>query len=407
MTISNPHAQRAPLKSPPVWVLAALISSSVTGLTLILPALPDIKASFGLSATETQLLLSFYLLAVTIGQLIFGVISDAVGRRPVILAGVCCFFFASVALFFAQSGLDLILLRGLQGLGAAASIAMGRAIINDCYGREGAARVISTVTASMAVIPILALSAGGFIIEQTGYFGSFVLMVMLGSLNILCAFITISETHLNRAQRLAVRELFIAYQDTLRLRLFRDFALITSMQAGVFFALQGFLPFKFASLGLSALDFGIWFSFTSIGYMVGNLFSRRYTTRFGLEKMIFYGVIFATSSMSLLGLCDLMDITHPLYYALCLLCFGLGNGIVIANALTGAISASTKRGTATGLVGAGQVASGALLGWVIAALGGSSLFWIAMVCVHVFLVISFLPSYRLFKASPTPASKSA
>ena len=80
---------------------------------------------------------------------------------------------------------------------------------------------------------------------------------------------------------------------------------------------------------------------------------------------------------------------------------------MIANALTGAISASTKRGTATGLVGAGQVASGALLGWVIAALGGSSLFWIAMVCVHVFLVISFLPSYRLFKASPTPASKSA
>ena len=399
--ISERYPQSGHPKAPPVWVLAALISSSVTGLTLILPALPDIKASYGLSATQTQLLLSFYLLAVTLGQLLFGVISDAVGRRPVMLAGVCCFFFASIALFFAQSGFELILLRGIQGLGAAASIAMGRAIINDCHDRNGAARITSTVTASMAIIPILALSAGGLVIENSGHIGSFVMMVMLGTLNLIVALTTIKETHSQHGQGLAVKQLFLAYRETLQLRLFRDFGLITSMQAGVFFALQGFLPFKFASLGLSALDFGIWFSFTSLGYLVGNLFSRRYTLRFGLEKMVFYGVIIATISMSLLGLCDLMDIRDPLYYALCLLVFGLGNGVVIANALTGAISASKRRGTATGLVGAGQVASGAVLGWIIAVLGGISFFWVAMVCVHVFLVISFWPAYRLVSAEKT------
>ena len=370
-------------------------------MVLVLPALPGIKAAFDLTATETQLLLSVYLFSLAASQLVLGVVSDSVGRKPVMLAGVGCFLLASTGLFFAETAFQLLSLRVVQGFGAAASMAMSRTIINDCFARIEAARVTATVTAAMAVIPSLSMAVCGLIVDIVGINGSFALMLILGLFNLVTCLVFVQETNLLTKERLEVGEMLNNYRITLRIGEFRLFAAVAALQAGVFFALQGFLPFKFESIGQSAADFGIWFGLASFGYLTGNILSRRYTQVLGLERIVLIGCFCGMAAMSAMALADLLDVVNPWSYAFCMFAFGIGNGVVVANTLVGAVSAGPRRGTATGLVGAAQVSMGAAAGWLIAVFGGVTMFWVAMLFIHLMLIASLVPATRLYLAART------
>ena len=127
------------MKKPNILIIAIAVAMPVMGMTIISPALSEIKSNLNVSFSDTQLVLSMYFLSLAIGQLISGPLSDRFGRRPIIILGsliysigaFCCVYMSDIGL--------LVLSRMIQGIGAAACLSVGRTIISDSYERSEAA----------------------------------------------------------------------------------------------------------------------------------------------------------------------------------------------------------------------------------------------------------------------------
>jgi len=390
-------------ESPPMWLIALIVSSSVMGLTLLTPALPLVQEDLGVSSGAVQQLLTVYLIALAIGQLVYGSASDRIGRRPILLFGALLYGFGGAAAAVADSIETLTFYRIIQGLGSAACLSMGKAIINDCFDRAEAARSLSSVSAMLAVVPVLALALGGILVQTTGWAGTMVVISAGGFLVFLLSLFMVHETNLNRASSISVAALLFAYGAVLRNRMFVFFTLTSGMQVGMFFALNGFLPYQYQRLGFSPIEFGIWFSLTPVSYLLGNTANRLYFISRGIERAAMIGCILTLVSVVALYLTQVAGLRHALSLAIPCMLFGFANGIVIANTTIGAISASGRHaGTGTGLTGAWQMTVGGVAGAIIVGMGGAQNFLLAAGCLIIMSLISVGSIFYVYQRRDSP-----
>ena len=348
------------------------------GLTLLSPTLPLIKTELNVSSEAVQQLLSVYMIALAFGQLVYGPVSDRFGRRPVLLFGAVLFSTAGIATLFSQNINQLIVLRGAQGFGAAACIAMGRAIVNDVFKREEAARQMSTIAMVLAIAPALSLAFGGIVAQSAGWKGAMVVLAFSGVVVFISGFFLAKETNLNPATTINIRSVLLAYSTVLRNRIFLAWTMAGGMQIGIFFSLNGFLAYQYQRHGYSMAEFGLWFALTPISYIIGNTANRRWFVKHGIERAALIGCVLSFIAVLSLFITQSMGLTHALSLALPCSLFGFSNGIIIANSTIGAISAAGKHtGTGSGIVGAWQMATGGIAGAIIVALGGAQVFSIA------------------------------
>ncbi|MFT6875373.1 MAG: DHA1 family bicyclomycin/chloramphenicol resistance-like MFS transporter [Granulosicoccus sp.] len=394
MTKNN--TQRA--AAPPIWFLALCTASAVVGLTLLSPALPLIKTELNVSSEAVQQLLTVYMITLAFGQLIYGPVSDRFGRRPVLLFGAVLFSLAGIATLFSQSINQLIVLRGVQGFGAAACIAMGRAIVNDVFKREEAARQMSTISMVLSIAPALSLAFGGIVAQSAGWTGAMAVLAFSGVIVFISGFLLARETNLNPTDKINISSVFMAYSTVLRNRIFLGWAMAGGMQIGIFFSLNGFLAYQFQRHGYSMAEFGIWFALTPISYLVGNTANKRWFVKQGIERAALIGCVLSFIAVLSLFITQAIGLTHALSLALPCSLFGFSNGIIIANSTIGAISAAGKHvGTSSGIVGAWQMATGGIAGAIIVALGGAQVFSIAagtLIVMSVIAVMSMVFVYR-------------
>ena len=134
-------------------LLVGLVAMMAISTDLYLPSLPSIARDFGVDVAAAQLTLSAFMLGIAAGQVVVGPLSDRFGRRPVLVAASACYALASVACALAP-GIDaLVASRVVQALGACAGGVVGRAVVRDVHGREGAARVLALIGSAMAIMP--------------------------------------------------------------------------------------------------------------------------------------------------------------------------------------------------------------------------------------------------------------
>lgn len=347
-----------------------------------------------MSSDAVQWLLTAYLLALAVGQLICGPLSDRTGRRPVMLYGAMLFTLAGTVAMFTQNIELLVMLRFFQGLGAAACMAMSRAIVNDVYARDDAARTMSTISTILAIAPALSLAFGGVLAENTGWEGTMAVLAVSGVLMFLAASRFAVETHFNRLEKINVQSVWTAYVTVLKNRTFLCWTMTGGMQIGIFFSLNAFLAYQYLRHGYSMAEFGLWFALTPIFYIFGNTLNRLWFVSRGIEKTALLGSMLSLLSVVLLFITQSMGYTHALSLAIPCSLFGFSNGIVVANSTAGALSAAGKHGgTATGIVGAWQMATGGIAGAVIVALGGAQVFSIAagvLIVMSSFAVLAML-----------------
>lgn len=358
-------------------------------MTVLTPALPLIKTELNTSGESVQQLLTVYLLALAIGQLLCGPVSDRTGRRPVILAGALLFSLASISTLFTQNIDSLIGLRFVQGLGAAACMAMGRAMVNDIYTRDEAARAMSTISTVLAIAPALSLAFGGVLAESTGWKGIMALLSIGAVLVLICSYNLAFETNQNKLVKISFASVFKAYGAVLRNKMFLCWSMAGAMQIGIFFSLNAFLAYQYQRNGYSMSEFGLWFALTPVSYIVGNTCNRLWFVSRGLELTVLIGCVLSFISILLMLSTQAMGATHALSLAIPCMLFGFSNGIVIANATAGAMSAAGKHaGTGTGVAGAWHMATGGIAGAIIVAMGGDQVFSIAMAVLIVMSVIA-------------------
>ena len=390
---------------PPMWLIAFTISSSIVGMTLIAPALPLIRVSLGASSDAVQLLLSLYLAALAIGQLVYGSISDAIGRRPILIFGTIMYCLSGAAGAFATNIEWLTLSRVIQGLGAAACLAMGRAIVNDCFDRSNAARNMSTIQMLQAIIPGASLALGGVTADALGWQGTMGIMSITGGLAFVLCLVMVRETNMDKTRKLQLSTIISGYQAVLKNRIFILFSTTAAMQVGMFISMNGFLPYQFQRLGFSATEFGLWFSLTPLSYLVGNTLNKYYFISKGIEKTTLLGCALCLLAVIALFLGQYLGMTHVLYLVFPCCLFGFSNGIIIANSTVSAIAAAGRHsGTGTGIVGAWQMALSGIAGSLIIAFGGDLNFFVGTNVMFIMSISALASMIWVYQSSRTPSS---
>ena len=385
---------------PNINLLAVIVAVPVIGMTIISPALTVIKNDLNISFSDTQLILTLYFTFLALGQILSGPFSDKYGRKPILLLGASIY---SISAFLASLSLNieiLLILRCFQGFGAAACLSVGRTILSDCFEIKEAAKQMSKMTAIMAVIPITCFIFGGFLADFFGWRTNLIALGVISLLLIICMLLMLQETLDIKAKSISFYNMFLVYKGLVKNNSFNFFTVTTAMQTSMFFAMNGFMPYEFARKGVSISEFGIWFSLTSVGYIFGNIINSRLSPLLGLEKMCLIGTVCSFTTVFIFFINNNFLENGPMALSFICVLFGCSNGFAVANSMTGAINSSkSNKGAASGLMGAFQVGSGGLAGFLIIFFGGAENFNICLTALFIMSGISIISSYLILKKS--------
>jgi DHA1 family bicyclomycin/chloramphenicol resistance-like MFS transporter len=382
------------LRKPNINLLAVIVAVPVIGMTIISPALTLIKNDLDISFSDTQLVLTLYFIFLALGQILSGPFSDKYGRKPILILGATIYSISAFAASYSSNIEILLILRCIQGFGAAACLSVGRTILSDCFEISEAAKQMSKMTAIMAIIPISCFIFGGFLAEFLGWRINLIALGVISLILIILISLLLQETLLNKAKSVSFKNIFIVYKGLIKNNSFNFFTITTAMQTSMFFAMNGFMPYEFERKGVSISEFGIWFSLTSVGYIFGNIINSKLTPMVGLEKMCFVGTVCSFCTVFIFFLNNNLGENGPLTLSLICVLFGCSNGFAVANSMTGAINSSKlNKGAASGLMGAFQVGSGGLAGFLIIYFGGAENFNICLFALFIMSGISIISSY--------------
>ena len=344
---------------PHILTLILLASISTLSMNIFLPSLPNIASDLKSSTNIMGLSVGIYLASSAILQLIIGPVSDQIGRRPLILWSLVVFCLSTCAAVFSTSATQFLVLRIFQAV-SASCVVLSRAIVRDTTDSvEKAGSKIAYVTMGMALIPMVGPAVGGFLDYQYGWEASFWTLCCLGMVILIISFFDVGETLSDHDQ--GFFEQISTYPSLLKSKRFWAYCLSSACVAGAFFSYLGGAPFVGNEVfGLEPKELGLLFGAPALGYLVGNYLSGRFSTKIGLDKMIFLGVTIALLGISISLVVSFLSMGSIFSFFGFMTFVGLGNGMSLPNATAGMMSINPKlAGTAAGLGSAIMIGGGA------------------------------------------------
>lgn len=300
----DPSTQRVPPPPPPspvkvlsatglAVVLACLSMLGPFSIDTYLPAFPDIQASLGATPLEVQQTLTAYMLAFSGMVLWHGSISDAFGRRNVILISLVVFAIATLGCASAYSVHYLWVFRILQGVSAGAGVVVGRAIIRDLYHGAPAARLLSMVTMIFSIAPAIAPILGGWVVKFTNWRVIFLLLLAYTIVLFWVCWRRLPETlPKEKRQPFNPRFLWHSYSSIFRSPLFHMKAGMVALNfAGLFLYIAAAPVMLPQSLRLGPAQFGWLFIPAVSGIFCGALLANRLAGRIAIPDQIRIGYV--------------------------------------------------------------------------------------------------------------------
>lgn len=286
------------------WLLAALSMIGPFSIDAVFPAFPLVGARFQVDETALQQLISTYLITYAAMSLFHGAISDAIGRKPVMVAGMLVYALASVGAALSTSFAMLLTCRGLQGVCAGAGLVVGRAVIRDSLEGAQAQRLMSQVMMIFGVAPVIAPMVGALLLPLGGWHGIFWVLAGFTLLLALALSLFLDETHPPAQRtRFAPRPLLASYLLFGRDRPFWPLLISSSVNfAGLFLYIASAPRIVRELLHLSAQGFPWLFLPVVIGLVGGAWLSGRLAERrgVGFTVNLGYAVMLLASALHLL-----------------------------------------------------------------------------------------------------------
>jgi DHA1 family bicyclomycin/chloramphenicol resistance-like MFS transporter len=203
-----------------VGMIAAMMAMAALAIDTMLPALPAIASSLGVTdENKRQLIITAFLLGFGGAQLFYGPISDRFGRRPILLLGLIGYVLFSAGVVLAPNFTTLLLFRGLQGVSVAATRVVTISVVRDCYGGRQMARVMSLAFMVFLAVPVLAPSIGQFFLLFLPWRGLFWVLAGYGLIVLTWIVIRLPETlHPEYRRSIDFPSVFLAVRRTLTTR---------------------------------------------------------------------------------------------------------------------------------------------------------------------------------------------
>lgn len=386
-----------------VLVLGALGALGPMTIDTYLPALPTLARQLDATDSQAQLTLSAMMLGLGLGQLFFGPLSDAVGRRRPLLVGLACHALASVVCGLAPNITVLLIGRSLQGLAAASIAVASQALIRDLFRGMKAAELLSRLALITGMAPILAPLVGSGLLTFTTWRGVFVVLGVAALALLLLVRSRLAETlPVERRIVASPSGTLAAYRRVLSDKLFVAVVLVGALVFTSLFAYVSGSSFVMQDVfGLSPQVFGVVFAAMSLGLSIASQFNPRLVRRVGPVRGLLVGLSTMTAgSVLMLALSwhhtwGLAGFLAPMFVVMAGLGLSLPNAPAVALHRHG-----QSAGTAAALLGAGQFAMGAVVTPVVGALadGTSRPIPLVMTISNVLALLILVPVVRRLRA---------
>ncbi|WP_326519468.1 multidrug effflux MFS transporter [Acinetobacter sp. CAAS 2-6] len=368
-----------------IMLLALLTALGPLSIDMYLPALPQMASDFGTTTQQVANTLPAYFLGLAVGQLVYGPISDRIGRKKPLYFGLILYSLASLLCVLAESEWSLILARVLQALGGCVGVVMARAAIRDRLDLSQSAHAFASMMIVMGLAPILAPTIGAWILAFFSWHAVFVVLAMMGLVCLGCVHFFFKETlPADRRLKLNFSQVARLYMTILLDRSFR-----LPMLAGCF---SGAVLFSYISSASSILmdgyhlsqqQFAYAFGINAFGIMLLSFINKRLAGHLGVLQRLCVGVL-----IQLLGAVILFAVGLQWLHSFVGVMVGMfmavaGIGFTGPNATALAMSQQGARaGTASAIMGSLQFGCG-LLGGVLL----NILSWNAVLNVAVIMLI--------------------
>ena len=345
-------------------ILGLLSAIGPFAVDMYLPALPSIGQSLGASMSAVQASLMVFFISLGVGQLVYGPLSDMLGRKAPLYFGLVLFAAGSVGCAMAPDIQTLVVLRFVQGLGASAGMVIPRAVVRDLHTGHDAARLMSLLMLVFSVSPILAPLAGSLLIESLGWRSVFWAVTVAAALGLVLLATSLRETRpaADRANS-TLRSALQGYGVLLHDRHFLGLVLIGAFSLSSFFAYLANSSFVLIDhYGLSPRQYSIAFGVNAAAFIGTSQFTGKLTGRFGLPPVVkaaatgHAAVMVSLLAVNLLGFDQL-----PVMLALLFVGFGFLGLVIPTTAVLALDNHGRIAGTASALMGTLQFVVGAVV----------------------------------------------
>jgi len=358
------------LKPGFVITLGLLTGLAALTVDISLPAVPVMAMALAASLSSSQQIVGVFIAGMAVGQIPAGLASDRAGRLPVLYAGMLLFLGGAVAASLASRVDVLLAARFVQGIGAAAAIALPRAIVRDIARGKDAARLMSLMTMIFTAVPVIAPSIGALLITQWGWRAPFIAIAALGLLLVFAIRSNIHETHAPTETRHPLRQLASSFAEFFahRQSIF-GLLLIVLPPAGFMSMIALAASLVVTIYGFSIAQFGFIFAAAGVSILLGATLNRILVSHFDALRLIGIGIALMGISAAQLLLIAALDQAPFAWLWSCVCLFMLTIALTMPNATVIALDPLPKiAGVASSIIGTLQNicgAAGAIIGATI------------------------------------------
>jgi DHA1 family florfenicol/chloramphenicol resistance protein-like MFS transporter len=296
-----------PIQQPRLWVyslpaalalLAPFNLLASLGMDIYLPVVPSMPGILGTTPGVIQLTLTLYMIVLGVGQLLFGPLSDRIGRRPVLMCGALLFAGASFALAWTDTAWPFLALRLLQAIGASAMLVALFATVRDVYAERPESTVIySLMNAMLAFVPALGPIAGALIASGFGWRGIFVALGLPALVMLAIALLAWHETR--PVQRPGAGG--GGFLPVLRSPAFWTYTCAFGTAMGTFFVFFSTAPRVLMGNGsMGELEFSVAFATVALAMIVTTRFAKGFVARWGIAGSVVRGMVLLLAGTGLL-----------------------------------------------------------------------------------------------------------
>lgn len=385
-----------PINFRTILLACLIISVGQLSMGLVMPSLPWIAKDFSISLDQAQLLVSIYLLGFGPSQFIYGPVSDALGRKKVLLTGLLIAMSGLLMIIYlSDTFTGMVMGRFLQGLGTGCCAVLARASTRDRFSGDELPVAMSYIAMAASITPLIAPVIGGFINFHFGW--SMVFISLLGYVSLAWVIIAFkfTETIAKRSVIPSPRNMLFQYRDLVTSRYFMSFASISWLNFSLMITTVSVMPFIMQDqIGMTSDQYAMWALIPALGMLGGTTICNRVRPIIGNKRMLLCSPFLHLSAAIWLFFCPV----EPLYLMLGQLLMILGNGIALPCAQAMVMQPYKKQaGAAAAMSGGGQMIVSSLVSLTLVQLGLSQVWHLSIVIV-VFAAITLTNIQRGFGA---------